>query len=339
MKILVTGGAGYIGSHTVVELINAGYEPIIVDNFSNSFPEVIPNIEKILDRKVTWYKTDCNDKQALAEIFGKEEDIKGAIHFAAFKAVGESVAEPLKYYRNNLLSLVTLLEVMKEFDAPHFVFSSSCTVYGEPDAIPVTETSPIKPGESPYGKTKQMCEDIINDTTNSTNLHAAILRYFNPIGAHPSKLIGELPIGKPANLVPFITQVAAGKYEKVTVFGDDYDTEDGTCVRDYIHVVDLAKAHVKALDLLQKDDNNFTFNLGTGKGVSVLQAINAFMSATGVDLPYEIGGRRDGDVVAVYSSTDYANETLGWQAELSLEEAMKSAWDWQQNVSNLGFKI
>lgn len=339
MKILVTGGAGYIGSHTVVELSNAGYEPIIVDNFSNSFPEVIPNIEKILGKKVSWYQVDCNDKQSLEEVFLQEKDIQGAIHFAAFKAVGESVENPLKYYHNNLLSLINLMEVMQAHDASHLVFSSSCTVYGEPDNIPVSENSPLKPAESPYGKTKQMCEDIITDACKASNLKSTILRYFNPIGAHPSKLIGELPLGKPANLVPFITQVAAGKYEKVTVFGDDYDTSDGTCVRDYIHVVDLAKAHVKAIDLMQKSNENFIFNLGTGKGVSVLEAINAFKSATGIDLPYEIGGRRPGDVVAVYSSTDYANEKLGWRAEISLEEAMKSAWDWQQNVSNLGFKI
>jgi UDP-glucose 4-epimerase len=335
-KILVTGGAGFIGSHTVVELINTGYTPIIIDNYSNSSEDVIPRIEKIIGTKVKSYKADCNDFSALDRLFSEEKGIIGAIHFAASKAVGESVNEPLKYYANNLGSTVTLLQAMKKHNVLNFVFSSSCTVYGEPDSLPVTEEFPVKAAISPYGNTKQICEEIIRDTVAAEKEFKAIsLRYFNPIGAHPTALIGELPLGIPNNLIPFVTQTAAGLREKVTVFGNDYNTSDGTCVRDYIHVVDLAKAHVKALDLLgSKSSGTFydVFNVGTGKGNSVLEIIKTFEDVNNLKLNYLIGPRREGDIEQIYASTDKANNVLGWKAELTLREGLRDAWKWQEQL-------
>ena len=332
-KIIVTGGAGFIGSHTVVELHNSGYTPIIVDDFSNSEEEVVTRIERIVGAKVKYYNLDCNDKVGLEKLFSEEKDLFGMIHFAAYKAVGESVQKPLKYYANNLGSTITLLELMQKHKVSNFVFSSSCTVYGQPDTLPVTETSPIKPAQSPYGNTKQICEEIIKDFINSVPAFKAIsLRYFNPIGAHPTSLIGELPLGIPNNLVPFVTQTAAGLREKLTIYGNDYNTIDGTCVRDYIHVVDLAKAHVKALDLLndtRQEKYYDVINLGTGNGNTVLEIIKTFEEATGVKLNYVIGPRREGDVEQVYASTEKANNVLKWKAELDISAALKDAWNWQ----------
>ncbi len=333
-KILVTGGAGYIGSHTCVELINAGYEPIIIDNFSNSERFVVDRIAEITGHEIISIEGDCGNIEFLKEALNKYK-IEGCIHFAAFKAVGESAQQPLKYYHNNIASTVAILEYLKEIDCPNFVFSSSCTVYGQPDVLPVTEKSAIKPAESPYGRTKQMCEDIIHDCVRSgQNLKALALRYFNPIGAHPSALIGELPIGVPNNLVPFITQTAAGLRAKLTVFGADYNTADGTCIRDYIHVVDLAKAHVSAITYLLGQQGKFIdfINIGTGKGNTVLEVINTFEKANNLILNYEIGERRPGDVEKVYADASYSQEVLNWQASLSLEEALKDAWRWQQNI-------
>lgn len=334
MNILVTGGAGFIGSHTVVELINAGHKPIIIDNFNNSEKDVIGRLEKITKQKITCYEADYQDRKLLNKIF-KDEQIDGVIHFAAYKAVGESVSEPLKYYRNNIAGLITLLEAMDDSGVSDLVFSSSCTVYGDPDVVPVTEDSPVKPANSPYGATKQMGETIIRDAVAaSKNLRALALRYFNPIGAHPSSLIGELPIGVPNCLVPYITQTAAGIRKELTVNGDDYDTPDGTCIRDYIHVVDLAKAHVKALDYLEKQKASFYdfMNFGTGKGSSVLEVIEAFEEVSGQKLPYKIGPRRPGDAVTVFASTDKSNKVLGWKAELTLKEALRDAWNWQKTL-------
>lgn len=334
MNILVTGGAGFIGSHTVVELINAGHKPIIIDNFNNSEKDVIGRLEKITKQKITCYEADYQDQKLLNKIF-KDEQIDGVIHFAAYKAVGESVSEPLKYYRNNIAGLITLLEAMDDSGVSDLVFSSSCTVYGDPDVVPVTEDSPVKPANSPYGATKQMGETIIRDAVAaSKNLRALALRYFNPIGAHPSSLIGELPIGVPNCLVPYITQTAAGIRKELTVNGDDYDTPDGTCIRDYIHVVDLAKAHVKALDYLEKQKASFYdfMNFGTGKGSSVLEVIEAFEEVSGQKLPYKIGPRRPGDAVTVFASTDKSNKVLGWKAELTLKEALRDAWNWQKTL-------
>jgi UDP-glucose 4-epimerase len=335
-KILVTGGAGIIGSHTVVELINSGYKPIIIDDFSNSSEEVIQRLEKITSSKIQYTKADCNDSLALEKLFSSEKDIFGVIHFAAFKAVGESVLDPLKYYSNNIGSTVTLLKIMDKYKVSNFVFSSSCTVYGEPDQLPVTEQTPVKPAQSPYGNTKQICEEIITDFVASKDVFKAIsLRYFNPIGAHPTGLIGELPIGVPGNLVPFVTQTAAGLREKVTVFGNTYKTPDGTCIRDYIHVVDLAKAHVKALDLLMRAKENRyydVFNLGTGKGNSVLEIVKTFEEVNNLKLNYVIGPKREGDVEQIFASTEKANSELNWKAELSLKEALRDAWNWQQKI-------
>lgn len=335
-KIIVTGGAGFIGSHTVVELYNSGYTPVILDNFSNSAESVIEGIEKIINSSVKLYNIDCNDKAALEKLFSEEKDIVGVIHFAAFKAVGESVQEPLKYYSNNIGSTVVLLEVMKKYNIQNLVFSSSCTVYGEPDSLPVTEKSPIKPAQSPYGNTKQICENILRDYVKSgVSSRIISLRYFNPIGAHPTSLIGELPLGVPNNLVPFVTQTAAGWREKLTVFGNDYSTPDGTCVRDYIHVVDLAKAHVKALDLLSSiKDNNYydVFNIGTGNGNTVLDVIKTFEEVNNIKVNYTIGPRREGDVEKVYASTEKANQVLKWKTELSLKVALTDAWNWQQKL-------
>ena len=332
MKILVTGGAGFIGSHTVVELQNAGYQPVIIDNFNNSKTSALDGIRAILGNEIKCYHADCNDAAALEAIF-EAENIEGIIHFAAHKAVGESVAHPLKYYHNNLNSTVLLLELMQKHKIVNFVFSSSCTVYGEPDALPVTEATPRKPATSPYGNTKQICEDIIRDKVQASALLRAIsLRYFNPIGAHESAQIGELPLGVPSNLVPFITQTAAGWREQLTIFGNDYNTPDGTNVRDYIHVVDLAKAHVQALKLLQKqtaDQYYDVFNVGTGRGNTVLEVVKAFEKVSGQALNYKIGARRAGDVEQIFASSDKVNAVMDWAAQKTLEESLADAWRWQ----------
>ena len=336
-KILVTGGAGYIGSHTVVELVEAGYEPIIIDNFSNSEESALEDIKAILKKEVTCHKIDCTDVTALRQVFEQEPDIAGVIHFAAYKAVGESVSEPLKYYHNNIGSLVILLQVMQEFKVEKLVFSSSCTVYGIPEQLPVTEQTPVQKANSPYGNTKKICEEILTDLANSGSAVKSIaLRYFNPVGAHPSAQIGELPLGVPNNLVPFITQTAIGMRDHLTIFGDDYDTPDGTCIRDYIHVVDLAKAHVAAIDrLLQnKADNVEFYNVGTGQGNTVLEAVKAFEKTTGVNLNYKIGPRRAGDVPKIYADVTKATEVLGFKTTSTLEESMQSAWDWQLHLQN-----
>ncbi|MDF7812703.1 UDP-glucose 4-epimerase GalE [Hymenobacter sp. YC55] len=337
-KILVTGGAGYIGSHAVVELYEAGFQPVIVDNFSNSQESVLAGIESILGVRVPSHNIDCNDEEALRAVFAEEGNLRGVIHFAAYKAVGESVQKPLEYYRNNLVSLLTLVSVMREFGVEALVFSSSCTVYGVPDALPVTEQTPTKKANSPYGATKQMCEDILTDiaAAPTNKLRTILLRYFNPIGAHASAKIGELPLGVPQNLVPFITQTAAGIREKLTIFGDTYDTPDGTNIRDYLHVVDLAKAHVVAVQRLidQKGDTLEVFNVGTGRGNSVLEVVHAFERATGVKLNYTIGPARSGDVPAIYADVTKATEVLGFQTTSSLEDALASAWKWQQSLKN-----
>lgn len=335
-KILVTGGAGYIGSHTVVELVGAGYEPVIIDNFSNSEESALAGIAAILGRDIPCHRIDCTDAEALRQVFKQEQNIQGVIHFAAYKAVGESVAEPLKYYHNNVGSLVTLLQVMEEYKVYNLVFSSSCTVYGIPEQLPVTEETPVQKANSPYGNTKKVCEEILTDLANSGNssIKATALRYFNPIGAHPSARIGELPLGVPNNLVPFITQTAAGIRKELTVFGNDYDTPDGTCIRDFIHVVDLAKAHVVAVErLLQgKAQSIEFFNVGTGTGYSVLEAISAFEKASGQKLNYKIGPRRAGDVPKIYADVTKSTKELGFETTSTLEEAMKSAWDWQVSL-------
>lgn len=334
-KILVTGGAGFIGSHTVVELHNAGYEPVIIDDLSNSKSAVLDGLKKITGKDFKFYQNDCNDKIALENIFKTEGNIVGVIHFAAFKAVGESVQEPLKYYHNNIGSLVTLIETMKKYGVNDLVFSSSCTVYGEPDTLPVTEQSKIKPATSPYGFTKQVGEQIIRDQHQSdSDFSAVLLRYFNPIGAHPSSQIGELPLGVPNNLVPFITQTAAGIREKITVYGSDYNTTDGTCIRDYIHVVDLAKAHVASLDWLfkRKSKQLEVLNVGTGNGSSVLEVVQAFEKVNDLKLNYSIGPRREGDVEKVYADATKVQQILGWKAELSLEESLRDAWNWQKTL-------
>ena len=333
-NILVTGGAGYIGSHTVVELHNAGYNPIIVDNLSNSRKSVLTGLKNITGKDFTFYQIDCNDKDAFRQVF-KAHEISGVIHFAAYKAVGESVAKPLEYYENNVGSLMTLIRLMKEEGVEKLIFSSSCTVYGQPDQLPVTEQSPKKTAESPYGNTKQVCEEIIEDTSISDKSFRAIaLRYFNPVGAHPSSEIGELPLGVPNNLVPFITQTAAGWRKQLTVFGDNYDTEDGSCIRDYIHVVDLAKAHVKSLEYLTKHANlSFDiFNIGTGKGNTVLEIVNTFEEVSGVKLNYRIGERRSGDIEKIYADVTKSSETLGWKTEKSLKDSLKDSWNWQKTL-------
>lgn len=334
-KILVTGGAGYIGSHTVVELQNEGFDALIIDDYRNSEKDVPERIAQITNKPVKVYEGDCASPELLKKVFKEEGQIDGVIHFAADKAVGESMQQPLKYYHNNIGSLVALLQACVDNKTQNFVFSSSCTVYGEPDSLPVTEANPVKQAESPYGNTKQISEEILNDSIKAGfDLKTIALRYFNPIGAHPSALIGELPIGIPNNLVPFITQTAAGIREQLTVFGDDYDTPDGTNIRDYIHVVDLARAHVAALRYLKNSEKGYSvFNVGTGKGNSVLEVIKTFEKVTGQKLNYKIGKRRAGDVVAVYAATGYANKELGWQAQLSLSDALADAWRWQQKLS------
>lgn len=341
-RILVTGGTGYIGSHTVVELQNNGYEVVIVDNLSNSRADVVDSIEKISGIRPAFEEVDCLDYEGMDAVFTKYPGIKGIIHFAASKAVGESVEKPLKYYRNNLVSLINILELMPKHNVKGIIFSSSCTVYGQPDILPVTEAAPIKKAESPYGNTKQINEEIIRDTVASGSpIHAVMLRYFNPIGAHPSALIGELPNGVPQNLIPYLTQTAIGIREKLSVFGDDYDTPDGSCIRDFIYVVDLAKAHVIAMNRILEDkqkDSVEVFNIGTGRGLSVLELINAFEKSTGVKLNYQIVGRRAGDIVKVWADPTLANTELGWKADTPIEDTLRSAWNWQLHLREKGIQ-
>ncbi|MFT3846673.1 MAG: UDP-glucose 4-epimerase GalE [Lacibacter sp.] len=334
-KILVTGGCGYIGSHTIVDLVQNGYEVVCVDDNSRSNLRLLEGAEKILNRKIKNYKVDlCNYDETFA-VIQENPDIAGVIHFAAYKAVGESVEKPLIYFENNLISLINLLKCVQEFQIPHFVFSSSCTVYGNPDVVPVTEETPPKPAESPYGYTKQMGEQIVSETVKRISANAILLRYFNPVGAHPSGIIGELPLGRPQNLVPAITQTAIGKLPQMNVFGDDYDTRDGSCVRDFIHICDLAHAHTLALNYLVEKKNLSkceVFNLGTGNGVTVLEAIKAFEKVSGEKLNYKIGPRRAGDVVATYANNDKARTFLGWNPQYNLDEMMKTAWQWELNL-------
>ncbi|HEX4886621.1 MAG TPA: UDP-glucose 4-epimerase GalE [Luteibaculaceae bacterium] len=335
-SILVTGGAGFIGSHTVVSLFEAGYQPVIVDNLSNSTSSVLAGIRQLVGTDLPFYQIDCTNRTAMAEVIDKHQPA-GVIHFAAFKAVGESVAKPLAYYRNNLDSLIVLLDLMGEKGISNLVFSSSCTVYGEPDALPVTEESAIKIAQSPYGYTKQVGERMIADAVQAQpNSHAILLRYFNPIGAHPSALIGELPLGVPNNLVPYITQTAAGLRSVLTVYGDDYHTPDGTCIRDYIHVLDLAEAHVAAIELLlaQKVDKTEVFNIGTGHGQSVMEVIRTFEQVNQVNLPFVIGPRRSGDVEQVWADASKAEQVLGWKAKRSLSTALEDAWRWQLHLQS-----
>ncbi len=339
MKVLVTGGLGFIGSHTVVELQNKGFEVVIIDDLSNSHIEVLESITTITKTKPLFENIDLKKKKDVEDFFTRHYDIAGVIHFAASKAVGESVEEPLKYYENNINTLVYVLKEISKLKQQNFIFSSSCTVYGQADELPITENAPVKPAESPYGNTKQIGEEIIRDTCKANhNLSSIALRYFNPVGAHPSSIIGELPIGVPQNLVPYITQTAIGIRDQLSVFGNDYPTPDGTCIRDYIHVVDLAKAHVIALQRLLENNNNTNnyevFNLGTGKGSSVLEVISAFEKISDKTLNYKIVGRRKGDITAAYAETTKANDILGWKTELSLDDAMLSAWTWEQKIRN-----
>jgi UDP-glucose 4-epimerase len=335
-RVLVTGGMGYIGSHTAVELINSGFNVAIIDNLTNSQADVIDGIEKITGVRPAFENFDLCDKEKVKSFFSIYQDVNAIIHFAAYKAVGESVEKPLEYYQNNLISLMNLLESMKDQDVPNLVFSSSCTVYGQPDELPVTENAPIKPANSPYGNTKQISEEIIADTLAvNDKLKCISLRYFNPIGAHESALIGELPSGIPQNLVPFITQTAIGLREELRVFGDDYNTPDGTAIRDYINVVDLAKAHVVAIERMLENKNkknNEIFNLGTGQGHSVLEIIKTFEKATNQKLNYKIVERRPGDVEQVWADTTFANEELGWQAKIPLEDTLRTAWEWEKRI-------
>lgn len=331
--ILVTGGLGYIGSHTVVELNTNGFTPIILDNLSNSKLSVLDGLTSILKNKPMFYEGDFADSKLLNEIISTH-NISGVIHFAAYKAVAESVSKPLNYYQNNVAGFINFLNVLSENNISNLVFSSSCTVYGEPDKLPITESAPFKSAESPYGASKQMCEIILKDAQRAKNIKSAIsLRYFNPIGAHKSGLIGELPLGIPANLIPYVAQTASKIRKEIIINGNDYPTVDGTCIRDYIHVVDLAKAHVKALDLLFKNNEFYdAVNIGTGKGTSVLEIINQFMDVNHVNVPYKIGPRRIGDIVEIYASTSKANNQLNWSAELSVKEALADVWRWQQNI-------
>jgi len=334
-KILVTGGCGYIGSHTVVDLIENGYDVISIDDNSRSTTYLLDGIEKITHKKLKNYKVDLKNFDETLAVFQENEDIRGIIHFAAYKSVGESVEKPLDYFENNLFSLINLLKCVKEFNISNFVFSSSCTVYGNPDEIPVTEEFPIKRAESPYGATKQMGEDIISECTRAHNITSILLRYFNPVGAHPSANIGELPLGKPQNLVPVITQTAIGKIPQMIVYGDDYPTRDGSCVRDYIHVCDIAHAHTLALQYLMEKRNKTNcdvFNLGTGNGVTVLEIIKAFETVSGKKLNYKIGPRRPGDVVAIYANNNKAVRDLNWQIKYDLNEMMRTAWNWELKI-------
>lgn len=339
MKILVTGGLGFIGSHTVVELQEEGFEVVIIDNCSNASEDVLDGITEITGKRPEFVRMDLRDRPDVEAFFQKHDDVAGVIHFAASKAVGESVENPLLYYENNINTLVYVLKELAKRDRARFIFSSSCTVYGQADEMPITEGAPVKPAESPYGNTKQIGEEIISDTCKvNPGLHAISLRYFNPIGAHPSAAIGELPMGVPQNLVPFITQTAAGLREQLSVFGDDYPTPDGTCIRDYIHVVDLAKAHVKALSRLlnEKNDSNYeVFNVGTGTGSSVKEVIRSFERVSGENLKHVIAPRRPGDVIQAYADTTKANNTLGWKAKSTLDDAMRSAWKWEKKIRNL----
>lgn len=335
MKVLVTGGLGFIGSHTVVELQNEGFEVVIIDDLSNSSEKVLVGIENITQKKPLFEKMDLREKSAVQAFFKKHNDIDGVIHFAASKAVGESVENPLLYYENNLTTLVYLLQELQKKDEASFIFSSSCTVYGQAEKMPITEDAPIQKAMSPYGNTKQIGEEIITEVAKVSNIKSILLRYFNPIGSHPTAEIGELPIGVPQNLVPFITQTATGLREKLSVYGDDYPTPDGTAIRDYIHVVDLAKAHVVALKRLLENKNLEkveTFNLGTGTGSSVLEVITTFEKVSNKKLNYQIVGRREGDITSAYANTDKANEVLGWKAQSTLEESLASAWKWEQKI-------
>lgn len=332
MKVLVTGGAGFIGSHTVVELQQAGYEVVAIDNFENSSQQVVDHIRQITGRPFDFIEADIRDKNTLDQVFSKHPGIKAVIHFAAYKAVGESVEKPLAYYENNVGGTVNLVEAMQKHEVPNLVFSSSCTVYGDvsADALPITENSPVVKANSPYGNTKKICEELLYDVSKSSETRIVALRYFNPIGAHDSALIGELPNGVPNNLIPFITQTAIGKREKLTVFGDDYPTRDGSCIRDFIHVVDLAKAHVKAIEFLAQHPEKYSvFNIGTGNGNTVLEVINTFEKVSGRKLNFTIGPRREGDVVQIFASCDKATKELGWKAERSLENALETAWNWE----------
>ncbi len=331
-KILVTGGCGYIGAHTIVDLIENGFDPICVDNNSRSTDTLLSGVKKITGVAVKNYKVDLGNFDDTYAIFQENTDIKGIIHFAAYKAVGESVKKPLLYFENNLFSLINILKCASEFKVPHFIFSSSCTVYGSPDKIPVTEETPIQPSESPYGATKQMGEQIVKDVTASIEMQSVLLRYFNPVGAHPTAVIGELPVGKPENLVPAITQTGIGKLPQVTVYGDDYPTRDGSCIRDYVHVCDIAHAHTLALQHLLESKNADkceVYNLGTGNGVSVLEAIHAFEKVSGKKLNYKIGPRRPGDIMAIYANNSLAKEKLHWDPKYSLDEMMATAWKWE----------
>ena len=344
-KILVTGGTGYIGAHTVVELDAAGYEVVIVDNFSNSSPDVLDGLEIITGKKITFLELDCADSEHMRLLFDKHPDIDAAIHFAAFKAVGESVVKPLEYYKNNIDSLINVLtNITRGGRSGSVVFSSSCTVYGQPtpDHLPVSESAPLQPAASPYGRTKQICEDILSDSVYALNgnLKVIALRYFNPIGAHPSAIIGELPRGVPQNLLPFVTQTAIGIRERLSVFGSDYNTPDGSCIRDYIYVCDLAKAHVKAVERMLEKHNEMDgdmeyFNIGTGKGLSVLEVVNQFMNATGVNVPYKIVGRRAGDIEQVWADPSKANKVLGWSADTPLDVVFRSAWEWEKRIRSI----
>lgn len=340
-RILVTGGTGYIGSHTIVELMLQGYDVVIADNLSNSDKDVLDGIAAIVGRQPDFEQVDCNDASAICDLMDRYADIEAVIHFAASKAVGESVEHPLMYYRNNIMSLVTVLEQMKAHNVRNLVFSSSCTVYGQPSAeyLPVDEETPIQKALSPYGNTKQINEDIIRDEAYANKaLHATLLRYFNPIGAHPSAMIGELPRGVPSNLLPFVTQTAAGFRQQLKVYGNDYNTPDGSCIRDYIYVVDLAKAHVKAVERMlsgKSEEQVEVFNLGTGRGLSVLEILKTFMQVTGVNIPYEIVGRREGDIEQVWANPNKANEMLGWKADTPIEEVLLSAWKWEQKLRSL----
>ncbi|MFN8273900.1 MAG: UDP-glucose 4-epimerase GalE [Flavobacteriaceae bacterium] len=335
MKVLVTGGLGFIGSHTVVELQNEGFEVVIIDNLSNSSEDVLKGIVAITGKTPLFEKMDLRDKAAVQDFFKRHTDITGVIHFAASKAVNESVENPLLYYENNINTLVYILQELQQKPEANFIFSSSCTVYGEADKMPITEDAPVKKALSPYGNTKQIGEEIINEVCKVSSINSILLRYFNPIGAHPTAHIGELPIGVPQNLIPFITQTGIGLREQLSVYGDDYPTPDGTCIRDYIHVVDLAKAHVVALQRLLAKKNLEkveVFNLGTGTGSSVLEVIQTFEKVSGQKLPYKIVGRREGDIISAYASTDKANQVLGWKAQSTLEEALTYAWKWEQKI-------
>ncbi|QBN18663.1 UDP-glucose 4-epimerase GalE [Flavobacterium nackdongense] len=338
MKVLVTGGLGFIGSHTVVELQNVGFEVVVIDNLSNTTEDVLKGIVAISGKEPIFEKLDLREKSSVQDFFQRHQDISGVIHFAASKAVGESVTNPLLYYENNIASLVYLLQELEKKEEAYFIFSSSCTVYGQADVMPIDENAPIKPAMSPYGNTKQIGEEIITDVTKISNINAILLRYFNPIGSHPSAEIGELPVGVPQNLVPFITQTGIGLRKELMVYGNDYPTIDGTCIRDYIHVVDLAKAHVIALQRLlskKNSDKIEIFNLGTGVGSSVLEVIASFEKVSGKPFPYKIVDRREGDVTSAYASTSKANEILGWKTASSLDQAMESAWKWEQKVRTI----